>query len=123
MMIGLSVMSALQSKKQLVGVRFRHHNMLPIRCCCCCCCCHHLMFKISLYCLFDLTVFVVLGILQLALPERITGAVTVGGTLVPCYEQRCGPDGCHDHEIECPSQGPFSMFQQSMMIDGFAYFP
>ncbi|EGG15318.1 hypothetical protein DFA_10152 [Cavenderia fasciculata] len=58
-----------------------------------------------------------MGILQLALPTSISGAIYIDNLKVPCYKEtdiqgkieNCTPANCT--VVECKSQGPFSMFQ------------
>jgi len=68
---------------------------------------------IALCVMSSLQMLVVLGILQLALPASITGAVYINGDQIACNQTNCDATvNCTTVTVDCPSQGPFSMFQQ-----------
>jgi hypothetical protein len=79
----------------------------------------HMLLGLTL--VSSLQVFLILGILQFALPVSISGALydsKHGSQALPCYVEvdtnGQPPEYCNSHAcqpIECPAQGPFSMFR------------
>ncbi|KYQ94060.1 hypothetical protein DLAC_04335 [Tieghemostelium lacteum] len=79
----------------------------------------HMMIGLCL--MTAVQMFVIIGILQLALPTSITGAIYIDNKKVECYKEldiegkieNCTPSNCT--VIPCESQGPFSMFKSILL--------
>eukprot|EP01132_Coremiostelium_polycephalum_P004995 gene4995-6219_t len=75
----------------------------------------HMMIGLCL--MTSIQMFIIMGILQLALPSSISGAIYIDNVKVDCYYELdvegkimdCTPTNCT--QIPCKSQGPFSMFK------------